>query len=297
MSEIMGTPTAKSLILDLLSTLRGHSMPVRTLVAAARLFAIEENNLRVSLARLCAAGVIERDERGLYRLGVPATAVERQITSWRRLEERVCDWHGGWIAVHGGPPTRGAAGRRSAQALRFLGFRALEPGLMLRPDNLAGGVTGVRDELRALGLDPHAAVLGLRDLDADRERRARGLWNTGRLLAGYQKARADLTASQVRLATLTPDDAMIESFLLGGSVLRELALDPLLPESILPAETRNELVAAMREYDRIGRAAWAGLMRTRPPGRDIAHLQAPADLRVGQAESRFHNFSSPGVPA
>ena len=39
-------------------------MPVRALVAAASPFEIEENSLRVALARLLAAGTVERDERG-----------------------------------------------------------------------------------------------------------------------------------------------------------------------------------------------------------------------------------------
>ena len=293
MSETVKTPTAKSLTLDLLSTLRGHSMPVRALVEAARLFAIEENNLRVSLARLCAAGIAERDQRGLYRLAASAAAVERQITSWRRLEERVRDWPGGWIAVCGTTPTRGAAGRRSAQALRFLGFRALEPGLMLRPDNLRGGVSKVRDELRALDLAETAAVFGIKDLDPERERHARGLWDTASLQSRYARYRAELAASQAHFASLTREQAMIESFLLGGAVVRELVLDPLLPEPILPPGPRNQLVAAMRDYDRMGRAAWADFLR----GHGVVHSQAPADLRLGQAESRFNNLSNTGVPA
>jgi len=44
-------PTAKSLTIDLLSTLRGGSMPVRALVASGALFGIAENNVRVTLAR------------------------------------------------------------------------------------------------------------------------------------------------------------------------------------------------------------------------------------------------------
>ncbi len=86
---------------------------------------------------------------------------------------------------------------------------------------------------------------------------------------------------------------MVESFLLGGAVVRELVLDPLLPEPILPAGPRNELVAAMRDYDRMGRAAWADFLR----GHGVVHWQAPADLRLGQAESRFNNLSNTGVPA
>ena len=55
-------PTARSLILDLLSTLRRGTMPVRALVEAGALLGIEENNIRVSLARLYASHRIERDE-------------------------------------------------------------------------------------------------------------------------------------------------------------------------------------------------------------------------------------------
>ncbi len=51
-------PTAKSLILDLLSTARGGVMPVRALVAAAALFEIGENGVRVELARLSARGLV-----------------------------------------------------------------------------------------------------------------------------------------------------------------------------------------------------------------------------------------------
>ena len=52
--------TARSLILDLLSTLRRGTMPVRALVEAGALLGIEENNIRVSLARFYASGRIER---------------------------------------------------------------------------------------------------------------------------------------------------------------------------------------------------------------------------------------------
>ena len=291
MFSVMATPTAKSLILDLLSTLRGGAMPVRALVEAARLFAIEENNLRVSLARLCAAGVLERDERGLYRIGAPAAAVERQVTSWRRIEDRVCEWSGGWVAAQGGHSgssrssgsPRGAAGRRSAQALRFLGFRALEGSLMLRPDNLKGGVAQVRDKLLTLGLVEGVAVFGVRDLDAEREEKARGLWDTDALLARYARHSAEIAASQKRLSSLPPEQAMVESFLLGGGVLRQLVLDPLLPEPILPAAPRRELLLAMRDYDRVGRAAWADFLR----GHGVVHLQAPADLRLGETQRLF----------
>src|SRR5258706_14729642 len=102
------TPTAKSLILDLLSTLKGRSMPVRALVVGAELFQIEENSLRVALARLLAEGTIERDERGEYRMGAAAQAVQQEVVSWRRLEERLLPWNGGWIGVSSAHLRRGS---------------------------------------------------------------------------------------------------------------------------------------------------------------------------------------------
>jgi len=65
-------PSAKSVILDLLSTLRRGSMPVRALIEAGALFGFSGNHVRVTLARLRRSGLVERDERGRYRLGASA---------------------------------------------------------------------------------------------------------------------------------------------------------------------------------------------------------------------------------
>jgi hypothetical protein len=49
---------------------------------------------------------------------------------------------------------------------------------------------------------------------------------------------------------------MAESFLLGGRVIRQIVLDPLLPEPIVRDGELRELVAAMRRYDKLGHACW-----------------------------------------
>lgn len=270
--------TPKSLILDLLSTLRGGSMPVRALVAAAALFGIRENGLRVALARLYAGRLVERDERGRYRLGPGTSAVSDRVTAWRRIEERLRPWDGGWVAVHTG---RRKPDARTARALRFLGLRDLEPGLAVRPDNLAGGVPAVRVGLASLGMGG-APVFGLRELDPARDLAARSLWDASALCEAYAATRDELRESETRLAGLPDDEAMVESFVVGGRAIRQLVLDPLLPEPIVPAAERASLVEATRRYDRIGRARWALFL-----GRfDVPHLhprRTPADLRVGEA--------------
>ncbi len=274
----MVAPPAKSLVLDLLSTVPHGAMPVRLLVEAAALFGIAENALRVALARLLAAGLVTRDERGRYGMGPAADAVAKQVAAWRRSEGRVRGWQGGWIGVHTGGVARAdrAALRRRVRALRFLGLRELSPGLEVRPDNLAGDVAVVRDALQALGLERGVPVFRLADLDPETDARARALWPAAAIVAGYQRARALLAQSQRRLPTLSPERAMTESFLLGGQAIRQLALDPLLPEPIVPARERALLVDALRAYDRAGRTAWAALLRRHgalPP-------RTPADLRL-----------------
>ena len=253
-------------------------MPVRALIGAAGLFGIAENNLRVALARLMATGLVERDERGQYRLGTGAGAIRDQVASWRRIEEQVRPWEGGWVAACTGGARRGLRGRvrRQSQALRLLGLRALAPGLAVRPDNLTGGVPAVRERLVGLGLEPDTIVAALDGLDATTEARARRLWDAERLVAGYRRMRAALERSERRLPRLEPAEAMAESFLLGGRAIREIVLDPLLPEPLVPGAERAALVEAMRRYDRAGRACWAAFLR----GAGFSAVRLPIEPRV-----------------
>jgi phenylacetic acid degradation operon negative regulatory protein len=255
----VSAPAPRSLILDLLSTLRGGSLPVGALVAAGGLFGIPENGVRVALHRLLARGLAGRDERGRYRLGREAAALNERVVSWRRLEERLRRWDGGWLGVQ-------RAGRKGRQrdparrALRLLGFASLAPGLAIRPDNLRGGVAAAREELLTLGLEPDAMVFTLGALDASAEARARGLWDTAALREGYARSLRELAASEARLPRLAEADAMVESFTLGGRVIRDLVRDPLLPEPLVPAAERRAVVTALRRYDRAGRRSWAAFL-------------------------------------
>jgi len=255
-------PTAKSLTLDLLSSLRGAAMPVSALVAAARLFRIDENALRVGIARLLASGQIARDERGQYRLGEAAHSIDRRVLGWRAAELRIARWSGGWWLVRAGavPPARSRERRDRERALALLGFAELAPGLALRPDNLRASLAELRAELGELGLESDALLALVRELDADSEARARGLWRRDAFAKTYARAHAELLASEARLAALPEERAMVESFLLGGRVIRELVLDPLLPEPLAPEAERRALAAAMGRYDRAGRRAWASFM-------------------------------------
>jgi phenylacetic acid degradation operon negative regulatory protein len=255
-------------------------MPVAALVQAGALFSLAEGSIRVALSRLLADGRIERDERGHYRLGAASEPVQSLVAGWRQLDRRTRAWDGRWIGVQAptGSARRGAA-RDVARALRLLGFEPLSPGLHVRPANLREGVTGVRETLRELGLPEAALVFELGALDAVSDARARSLWDAADLDRRYRAARADLARSAERLPTLPTERAMTESFLLGGRVLQQLVLDPLLPAPLVDEGERRALLEAMRAYDRLGRNAWADFL-----GRfGVPHRAAPADTRWAAA--------------
>jgi len=278
------SPTAKSLILDLLSTLHGGSMPVRALVLAGTLFDIAPNSIRVELARLVGRGLIESDERGSYRMARGAQSVQSRVVSWSRIEERMTSWTGGWVGVHTAslPRSDRRAARRRERAFAFLGFRELDTGLWIRPDNLSGGVAEVRRQLTALGLEPAAVVFALGALDPATETRARALWDVAALRAGYRATRDAILASERRMPRLAPQKAMVESFTLGGRAIRQLVLDPLLPEPILPSTERRALVQTMRRYDKLGRACWRAFMvdHGAPSRRSPVDLRTTTDLSI-----------------
>jgi phenylacetic acid degradation operon negative regulatory protein len=269
-------PTPRSLIVDLLSTLRHGSMPVAALVQAGALFGIAEGSMRVALHRLQADGRVESDERGQYRLGAAAAPVQSVVAGWRELDRRTRPWNGRWIAVHADTARRRRARiDPAARALRLFGFEPLMPGLLIRPANLREGVSGVRTAMRTLGLPDGALVFEMDELDAAVDARARSLWNGVALVRGYRAARREIERSSARLPELPEAEAMVESFRLGGRVLQQLVLDPLLPAPLVDEHERRALLESMRAYDRLGRDAWAGFL-----GRfDVPHRTAPADTR------------------
>ncbi len=272
-------PSARSLVLELLSTLRSDSaMPVGALVEAGALFGLTENNIRVTLTRLRADGRVRRDERGRYRLGGTAEAIGTHVRAWRDRPRRTRAWDGSWLAVHAGPaPRRAQRGR--LRALRLFGFALLRRGLWVRPNNLAQPLAALRAELAALGLPAGDLVCTLADLDAASAARAQRLWDVAALRRTWRALDAALAASEARLPALAPAAAMAESFRTGGQALRELVRDPLLPEAICPPDERDAVLERMRRYDRLGRLAWSHLLHRY----DVPSLRPPVDSRLEAA--------------
>ena len=268
------TPTARSLILNLLLASDERGQSARELIASCALFAIRENSVRVALVRLTADGLIEPAGRGAYRLGPRAAVLADDVATWRSAEERVRDWTGGWTVVHVGTLGRSNRVKLRARdrALAMLGLRELERGLYVRPDNLAGGVEEVRSRLNRLGLDADAAVFVAMDFDAQREARARRLWNGEALTQTYRSTRLELERWQAQVESLDNETAAREAYLLGNDAIRLLVFDPLLPEPLVDVSERRALAAAVRSHDQVGRTLWRRLSLARD---NADHAAAP----------------------
>ena len=236
----------------------------------------------MALARLLAQGLVERDERGLYRLGA---AAERDRAAGDLLApargaaapvDRELD------AAYGAPAARTAsashaAAQRPGAPVRRLPL-PLAPGVALRPDNLAGGVARRGERCAGSASTPWSHGPRVRELDPASEARARdsGTSRPGRAVP----LRSPATRSQQRrLRSRSAQIAMVERSASADSVA-QLAHDPLLPEAIVTGAERGSLVDAMIDYDAMGRASWADFLA----GHGV--LPGGAPLRLGRARVR-----------
>ncbi|MEO1935886.1 MAG: hypothetical protein ABGX04_14015 [Myxococcales bacterium] len=275
--------SAKTVVIDLLSSMPAqYPVAVGALVRGGAALGISENSLRVALARLRARALVESDARGLYRLGTTAEPVNHEVRSWRSIKEHVGDWDGSWVAVEtsGRPRQNFKTARTCKRALRLQGFETLLPGLRIRPNNLIGGVERVRRRLTALGYAPAPIVFELSGLDQTNDAEARSLWDVAALEEGYARLCEQLLVSGERLPSLPSQQAMSESFRLGGEAVRRIVLDPLLPEAIIDTHARHALFDAMRHYDRLGRDCWKAWA-----GESVELERSPAD--VGELATAF----------
>lgn len=258
--------TAKTLILDLLLAIEGQPLSAREAISGAALLGIRENSVRIALMRLSAEGLIEAVDRGVYRLSGAAHELAGEVATWRTIESRTRPWSGGWLVVHSGPLGRSDRKRIKARqrALDLLGFRALDPGLEVRPDNLEDGVDAVRARLVKLGLEPEAGVFVASQFDAARAVRVTRLWDGKALDAAYRRLGRELEAWLQRAAKLEPDVAARESLLMGRKAIRQVVFDPMLPAPMVDVEARHAFFDTVRAYDRAGQLIWRRI-RGLPP--------------------------------
>ena len=251
-------PTAKRLILSLLSAPSLEVVRVGFLVRWGALFEIDAAAIRVALGRLARQGLIETVERGVYTIGPAGALMARTARQWMSVEQGIRPWSGSWIFVPTANLGRSdrTALRARERALRLQGFAELHAGFWLRPDNLEQSLEATRDALVSLGLESAALVCRVTDIQGLDDDALGGLWSRAGLEEGYRTHLAAMEASARRLPELTPAEAARETFSVGESVIRLINADPLLPEQMVDAAARKQVIAKMVEYNALGEAAW-----------------------------------------
>lgn len=251
-------PNPRHLLLDLMLATDEDTLSAQHAIAAAKLFNISENSVRVTLARLVSDGLIDTSSRGSYSLSSSAHELADDVATWRTAEHRVRPWTGEYLAVHCGMLGRSdrASLRRRQRALGMLGFAEWERGLYLRPDNIEPDVEAVRARLRKLGLEPEAPVFLTHAFDDASSRQIASLWNGRALASKYRKLSRQLEGWIAVHDQLAPAKAARQSFEIGSDAIRQVIYDPLLPEPLVDVGERAAFFESVRRLDHAGRRCW-----------------------------------------
>ncbi|MDN5891758.1 MAG: PaaX family transcriptional regulator, partial [Psychrobacter sp.] len=142
------------------------------------------------------------------------------------------------------------------RALSLLGFRELDKGLYIRPNNLQGGIDSVRKRLLNLGLGAEAIVFKACDFDSIRQKKALGLWSDMQLERYYEDMSYQLNNWLKHMDNLSHDAALREVFTLGDAGIRSVIFDPLLPEPLVNEAARQQYFNTVRCFNDKGRRLW-----------------------------------------
>lgn len=252
-----------SIILDLLRTYPSRGTSVQKIMATGSMFGFSENLMRVSLSRLATKGTIENFQRGFYRLTDSTDHLNDFIEEWRLGEARRREWNGHWIL---------AEHQSDSWALKANGFIKLDGNIWVRPDNLARSTEQLQALLVNLGAHDDCIVATGACLIGNRAKEALTNFNIAALNHTYIETIGKLTDSLARLASIPVDVAQRECFHLGGSAIQILALDPLLPDEIMPGNNRQALWEIALTYDKVGREIWRGRTGEQPAALPIAQV-------------------------
>lgn len=251
-------PTAKRLILSLLSAPELESISARECTRWGKLFAIDAAAMRVAVGRLVKTGLLISARRGVYRIGPRGESLMRAARGWRVAEERLEPWSGSWLLVATGhlPRSDRVSLRSRERALHLEGLREWRSGLWWRPANYRESTAATRERMLELGLDGEAVVLRVDSPDASDVSALQQLWPRDQLEQRYLSLTQALSASRSGLRAMELEAAARETFLLGESVIKAINADPLLPAEFVNVAARGKLVDAMKAYDKAGRDIW-----------------------------------------
>lgn len=236
-------------------------LPSAALVKLLEEFDITAIAGRAALSRLARRDLLVSAKRGrntFYTLSEPARRTmrrgARRIVSFGNGERQ---WDGDWTVVAFSLPEDKRDLRHLTRSrLRWLGFAPLFDGIWVSPN---ANAADIRQELVNLGVSS-ATVLTARELpDPDPLRSLMSVWNLDELQAQYEAfiAEHDSLVRKVRRGKVGPAEAMVARTSLMDGYRRFPALDPELPDELMPSgwPRRNAREIFVEMYDMLGSLA------------------------------------------
>jgi len=241
------------IILDLLRTYPRQGTSARNIMATGKMFGFNENAMRVSLSRLVSRDMVENITRGFYRLTENANPINDFIDLWRSGEQRRRAWPEPLYCVL----DLARSSKKDLWIIAAMGFVSIATNLWARPDNLSTGKGQLGNRMNRLGLDEGAILFTNARLSTRESTRCLNQYDLQALTSAYLKTLGQLEQSLKALHELPVEDAMKESFVLGGKAIQVLSKDPLLPDELMDSTDRAALWQTMLQYDQVGREIWS----------------------------------------
>ncbi|CAM4257671.1 hypothetical protein F901_02525 [Acinetobacter dispersus] len=256
---------ARDLIIDLLLGLQGRAISIKQIIIAARLFEISENSIRVAVTRLSSDGVIEAIERGVYQFSLQSHEWANVMLNRKHGIKQTKVWGNQYLAVFTGELGRvdRTALNRRERALKHFGFKELEQGIYIRPDNLVITFDQLISELKTSGLENSAKICQIGHFDAHTLVLIPTLWPTQTLNLNYEKYSQMIQKWLSTVDQLSLEDAARESLLLGRQTISLLMNDPLLPEGFVDVQLREQFAQSVQQLDQTGLDAWQKFYESR----------------------------------
>lgn len=258
MSNSTHNITARSLVMSLFNSSRANTLNINQLIRSGKLFDIEDSAIRMAVTRLFKEQLIESPERGIYQSGGKSHNLNIEIQSWQNTLHQIKPWNKQWLMVlttHLGRTNKTQL-NASKRSFNLCGFAEAEKGVWVRPNNLNTTVNQLYNRLTGIGMPSKAHLIATENVANSIEKSWCDLWPIKTLEANYRMANNEIQSSLIKLSTQSIEASAKESLLLGESIIRQINLDPLLPNEMINNQLRSDVISNMKNYNDIGQQYW-----------------------------------------
>lgn len=248
----------RQLVIDLFLGAASTQLTIKQILVGAQIFAITDNGVRVAVTRLMSEGMLESHDRGIYQLTAQAKHWARLMLNRKQGIKQTKNWQGQYLAVftgHLGRVDRTALKKRE-RALFQYGFKVLELGIYIRPDNLTDSMLRLFAELKDLGLEQDAKMCIISEFDSQTLEIIPELWDGNKLNRQYLYYIDKIGTWLKHYDSLDLQDAAYEAFYLGRESISLLMKDPLLPTPFVDEQLRQKFADVVQQLDKIGLSIW-----------------------------------------